>query len=81
MTQGGSNLHRQLLQRVRLLQKIRLKIDDLVIEYCLSGVPGDKQELRAGANLGEFFGQLAATHVRHHDVCDEQVDGSAVISG
>ena len=73
--QGTSNFHGKLLQGVGFLEEIRFKVDHMVVEHSLSGITGNEQELRLGPQERKFLRQLPATHIRHHYIRDQEVDG------
>jgi hypothetical protein len=63
-----------------LLQKIRMRIHDLMILHDSLGITGYEQNLHLSARIRQQLGNLAATHSRHHCIGDHQINFARILS-
>src|ERR1051325_8389668 len=66
--QRSPNFAGKLLQRIRLLQKVRFEVQNIVVEHRLARIPGHEQKLDSRKHLYNFPGKFAPTHIGHHDI-------------
>ena len=68
-----------LLRGERLLQENRALLENAVVHDRRIRVARDKQYLQASAACAQMIRKLAATHLRHDDVRDQQVNGARLV--